>query len=64
MLRLIRLIKKLIINLIASVLGIAFVLGSVYLLGRIFTFLEGHFWLMIPIVIIMIVYFLKSIKEG
>lgn len=57
------LVGRVVINLIAGLLGTGAILGFFRLLGVVMSFIETHFWLIIPLGLIDFVLMLKMVSE-
>lgn len=53
--------KNLVKTILQSLIGLAVLLGIMYLLGLVINFIENHFWLIIPLGIIVIIQIFKEI---
>lgn len=58
-----KIIKELTKNIIGGIIGTLLILGFFFILGIIEQFIENHFWLMIPLSIIVIVMILKEVSN-
>lgn len=59
-----KIIKELMKNLIGGIIGTGLVLLFFYILGVIEQFIEAHYWLMIPLGIIVFIMILKEISNA
>lgn len=59
-----KIIKELMKNLIGGIIGTLLILGFFYILGIIEQFIENHFWLMIPLGIIIFIMILKEVSNA
>ena len=59
-----KIIKELMKNLIGGIIGTLLILGFFYILGIIEQFIENHFWLIIPLGILVISMIFKEINNA
>ena len=59
-----KIIKELMKNLIGGIIGTGLVFLFFYIIGVVEQFIENHFWLMIPLGIIVFIMLLKEVSNA
>lgn len=59
-----KIIKELMKNLIGGIIGTILILGIFFIIGIIEQFIENHFWLIIPLSILVLIMIFKEIENS
>ena len=59
-----KIIKELMKNIIGGIIGTILILGIFFIIGIIEQFIENHFWLIIPLSILVLIMILKEIENS
>lgn len=59
-----KIIKELMKNIIGGIIGTILILGIFFIIGIIEQFIENHFWLIIPLSILVLIMIFKEIENS